>query len=401
MFNFNAFLSSLLTLPLVALIFSISLSSDGETLADEDAPAVKSERLDFIVDTLVSSKDMRTPWGMAFLPKGDILVTDRGGELRLIQDGRLHPKPIGGVPEARAKSQGGLLDIELHPQYEQNGWIYMVFSKPMNDGKEGTTALIRAKLKNHELVDLETLFEGKPAVRQAHHYGSKIAFDKKGYIFFSMGDRGERPNAQLLTNHRGKVFRLHDDGRVPADNPFVNQKDAMPEIYSYGHRNPQGLAIHPETDQLWETEHGPKGGDELNLVKKGLNYGWPEITYGINYNGTIITEETKRAGLEQPIMYWLPSIGPCGLTFVNSDRYPNWKGDLLAGSLSFRYLERIDLEGERVIHREKLLEDIGRIRDIQEGRDGYIYVAVEGNPGMIVRLIPVGEGAAEVDANKK
>lgn len=251
------------------------------------------------------------------------------------------------------------------------------------------------------MVEVEELFEAKPALKQAHHYGSKIVFDKKGYVYFTMGDRGEQDNAQLLSNHRGKVFRLHDDGSVPKTNPFVRIEGALPEIFSYGHRNPQGLAIHPETDELWETEHGPKGGDELNLVQAGLNYGWPEITYGINYNGTIITEETVREGLQQPVMYWLPSIGPCGLTFVSSDRYPKWKGDLLAGSLAFKYIERVDLEAGRVIHKEKLLEGLGRIRDISQGRDGYLYVAVEGNPGMIVRLVPADEVSADVGMGKE
>ena len=217
-----------------------------------------------------------------------------------------------------------------------------------------------------------------------------LFFDRKGYMYFSMGDRGGRIVAQSLDNHRGKIMRLYDDGRIPEDNPFVNVEGAMPEIYSYGHRNPQGLAIHPETDELWESEHGPKGGDEINIVKPGRNYGWPTISYGINYNGTILTEHKKWPGMEQPVLYFIPSIGPSGLTFVDGDRYPKWKGDLLAGSLSFRYLERLDVEGDRIMHKEKLLEDIGRVRDVVMGPDGYIYVAVEG-PGMIVRILPVEE----------
>lgn len=377
-------------LALLAIIFAPVCLLAGDPPAD-DAPVVKSERLDFILDTVVTSEEMRNPWGMAFLPNGDILVTDRGGALHLVHDGELHPDPIAGVPDVRAKGQGGLLDIEVHPQYEENGWIYMTYSKPFNDGGEGTTALARARLKDHALVDLEVLFEAQPAVKQAHHYGSKIAFDRKGYVYFTMGDRGGREVAQSLSNHRGKVFRLHDDGRVPETNPFVSIEGALPEIYSYGHRNPQGLAVHPETDEIWETEHGPRGGDELNHIRAGRNYGWPTITYGINYNGTIITEETEREGLEQPVMYWLPSIAPCGLTFVSSDRYPKWKGDLLAGSLAFRFVDRLDLIDGRVVHREKLLDGIGRVRDIQEGTDGYIYVAVEGNPGMIVRIVPAEE----------
>ena len=395
MVKINAFLMSVAALPLLFVLLTIPPSA-----TENDEPTVvKSERLDFVVDTLVASDEIRTPWGLAFLPNNDILVTDRGGALYLFKSGKLHA--ISGVPAVRAKGQGGLLDIELHPNYEQNGWIYMTYSKPLEGGDLATTALARAKLKDLQLVEVEELFEAKPAVKQAHHYGSKIVFDKKGYVYFTMGDRGEQDNAQLLSNHRGKVFRLHDDGSVPKTNPFVRIEGALPEIFSYGHRNPQGLAIHPETDELWETEHGPKGGDELNLVQAGRNYGWPEITYGINYNGTIITEETVREGLQQPVMYWLPSIGPCGLTFVSSDRYPKWKGDLLAGSLAFRYIERVDLEAGRVIHKEKLLEGLGRIRDISEGRDGYLYVAVEGNPGMIVRLVPAGEMSADMGMGKE
>lgn len=395
MVKFNAFLMSIAALPLLFVLLT-TLPSATE---NDEPTVVKSERLDFVVDTLVTSDEMRTPWGLAFLPNNDILVTDRGGSLYLFKDGQLHT--VSGAPDVRAKGQGGLLDIELHPNYEENGWIYMTYSKPIEGGDLGTTTLARAKLKDLQLVELEDLFVAKPAVKQAHHYGSKVVFDKKGYVYFSMGDRGEQDNAQLLSNHRGKVFRLHDDGSVPKTNPFVRIEGALPEIFSYGHRNPQGLAIHPETDELWETEHGPKGGDELNLVQAGRNYGWPEITYGINYNGTIITEETVREGIQQPIMYWLPSIGPCGLTFVSSDRYPKWKGDLLAGSLAFKYIERVDLEAGRVIHKEKLLEGLGRIRDISQGRDGYLYVAVEGNPGMIVRLVPADEISADTGMGKE
>ena len=401
MLQINAFLKSITALPLLFVLLTFNSLQSQEASATDEPTFIKSERLDFTLDTLFTSDEMRTPWGMAFLPNNDILVTDRSGSLYLVQDDKLHSKPIAGVPEVRAKGQGGLLDIELHPNYEKNGWIYLTYSKPSGDGKLGTTTLARAKLKDHQLVEVEDLFDAKPAVKQAHHYGSKIVFDKKGHLYFSVGDRGGKENAQLINNHRGKVLRLNDDGSVPRTNPFVKLEGAMPEIYSYGHRNPQGLAIHPDTDELWETEHGPKGGDELNLVKAGQNYGWPEITYGINYNGTIITEETVREGIQQPIMYWLPSIGPCGLTFVTSDRYPKWKGDLLAGSLAFRHIDRLDLQDGRVVHKEKLLDGLGRIRDISEGRDGYIYVAVEGKPGMIVRLVPVEEEEAKTDIEKE
>jgi glucose/arabinose dehydrogenase len=350
------------------------------------SPVVVSEKLTFKVDTVV--KGLKTPWGMAFLPDGSMLFTERGGDLHLVKNGKLAPKPIAGVPKVHAKGQGGLLDVELHPDYKKNGWIYLTYSAPVDSVSGGsTTTLMRARLKDNTLVDQETLFQGLPAVKAAHHYGSKIVFDNAGYVYFSMGDRGEMANAQLLSNHRGKTFRLHDDGKVPADNPFVNTPGAKPEIFTYGNRNPQGLAKHPVTGEIWETEHGPKGGDELNILHGGKNYGWPTITYGINYDNTIITTDTVKEGMEQPVIFWRPSIGPCGLAFVTSDKYPGWKNNLLAGSMAFTYLERIELDGNKVVHQEKLLDKIGRIRDITQGPDGYVYLAIEG-PGMIVRLTP-------------
>lgn len=350
------------------------------------ADPVKSEKLTFKVDTVL--KGLNCPWGIDFLPNGDMLFTEREGQLRLVRKGKLDPKPIGGVPEVKAKSQGGLLDIALHPDYEKNGWIYISYSSPDEKGSaDAHTALMRAKLKDHQLVEQQILFKGKPSVSTGHHYGSRIVFDGD-YVFLSVGERGKMEMAQDLNNHMGKVIRLHHDGSIPKDNPFVNTSGAMPEIYSYGHRNPQGMVKHPTTGVIWETEHGPRGGDELNIVKAGANYGWPKISYGINYDGTILTKDSVKAGMEQPVIFWRPSIAPCGMTFVTSNKYKPWNGNLLVGSMSFTYLERLEMDGNKVTHQEKLLKGIGRIRVIKQGTDGFIYVGIEG-PGMIIRLKPV------------
>ncbi|RMG26743.1 MAG: PQQ-dependent sugar dehydrogenase, partial [Bacteroidetes bacterium] len=270
---------------------------------------IRSEKLNFRLDTIVTG--LKVPWGMAFLPNGDILVTERQGRLRLVQNGRLHPEPIKGVPEVWANGQGGLLDLELHPQYETNGWIYLSYSGPAQKGEKGSganTTFIRARLQNHQLVDQEVLLRAQPNYNRGVHFGGRIEFDRQGYVYLSIGDRGGRSENQTLNNYRGKVFRLHDDGRIPADNPFVNVPGAVKATFTYGHRNPQGLALNPQTGEMWEHEHGPRGGDEVNILRKGNNYGWPTITYGINYNGTIITRDTVKEGMEQPVLFWRPSI---------------------------------------------------------------------------------------------
>jgi len=275
-------------------------------LPDEPGERVTSEEHDFYVQTVV--EDLDIPWGMAFLPNGSMLITERDGTLRLVNDGELVAEPVGGVPEVFARNQGGLLDITLHPEYENNGWIYMSYSKP--DNNTGMTAIVRAKYDsdNHTLVDMEELYVGQPFTDRGHHFGGRLAFDPEGYLYFAIGDRGEMNTAQDVSTSQGNFFRFYDDGSIPDDNPFVGE-DGLDEIYSYGHRNIQGMAVHPETGVIWTTEHGPRGGDEINVQNKpGANYGWPEITYGINYDGTIITEETEKEGMEQPVMYWDPRL---------------------------------------------------------------------------------------------
>ncbi|MEL6652932.1 MAG: PQQ-dependent sugar dehydrogenase [Bacteroidota bacterium] len=358
------------------------------TAEPDFAGVQKSEKLDFTVDTVLSG--LMSPWGMVWLPNGDMLFTEKNGDLRLYSDGKLHPDPIAGLPEVKVQGQGGLLDIELHPEYSRNGWIYLSFSSPPQGNEEGkgaNTTLIRAKLDGHRLVNVERLFKALPNYNKGQHFGGRIEFDREGYLYLSVGDRGGRDEVQNLNSSRGRIYRMNDDGTVPADNPFVNEEGVWKQMYSYGHRNPQGLALHPETGELWEHEHGPKGGDEVNIVRAGKNYGWPTITYGINYNGTKITDETAREGMEQPITYWVPSIAPCGMDFVEDDRYGAWKNNLLVGSLKFRYLKRLEISNNTVTHQETLLDGIGRVRCIRQAPDGFIYISTEG-PGLIIRLIP-------------
>lgn len=349
---------------------------------------IESEVQKFTVDTVVSG--LNVPWGMAFLPGGEILISERSGSLHIFSGGKLSG-PVEGLPRVMAIGQGGLLDICLHPEYEKNGWIYFSYSY-LADGTgkpSGNTAIMRARLVGNRLIDQEIIFRGEPATDRNYHFGSKIAFDGKGHIFFGIGDRGQHFDfPQKLDNHNGKIHRLNDDGSIPADNPFVNMPGAMASIYSYGHRNPQGTCIDPLTGEIWVSEHGPRGGDELNLIRPGVNYGWPVISYGINYDGTVLTSLTEKEGMEQPVFYWTPSIGPCGMTFVTGDRYPRWKHNIMLGSLPLKHLERVVMKDNTVIHREQLLEGIGRVRNVVTGPDGYIYIAIE-TPGKILRLMPV------------
>ncbi len=371
---------------LAVFIQSEVKKADGNFTPEPGPTIMKTEEVDFRVDTVVDGLDV--PWGLTFLPNGDLLITERKGELYRFSKGEMFG-PIAGLPAIIEKGQGGLMDIELHPDYTVNGWIYFTFAKPGPDGNSANTAVGRAKLKNDALYDYEELFVATPWSNRGQHFGSKLAFDGKGHLFFGVGERGNRDeNPQTLTNHSGKIHRIHDDGSIPSDNPFVNRPEAMPSIYSYGHRNPQGTVIHPETGEIWESEHGPKGGDEINLIKPGLNYGWPVISYGINYNGTTFTDITEKEGMEQPVHYYVPSIAPCGMTFVTSDRYGGWNNNLLLGSLSFRYLERVVLDEHKVVHTEKLLDGIGRVRNVKVSPDGYVYVAIE-KPGKILKLVPM------------
>ncbi|TMM53832.1 PQQ-dependent sugar dehydrogenase [Maribacter algarum] len=363
---------------LFVILFNFSCAQDSENQVSTP------KNIPFLAELLID--EMQIPWGMAFLPDGGILVTEKSGELIHFANGKR--TTISNVPEVYVRGQGGLLDIVIHPDYATNGWIYISYSSSEGSGKGGHTALMRAKLEGNTLKNKELLYKAGPNTTKGQHFGSRIAFDNGGYLFLSIGERGARDeNPQDINRDGGKVYRFNDDGSIPKDNPFVTVDKAKKAIYSYGHRNPQGLAKHPDTGEIWDHEHGPRGGDEINIVKPGANYGWPVVTYGINYSGTKITDKTEMEGMEPPIHYWVPSIAPSGMTFVTTEKYgADWKGSLLVGSLAFQYLERLEIEGTKVIKREKLMGGIGRVRDVKEGPDGYIYVAVEGKG--VYKLIP-------------
>jgi aldose sugar dehydrogenase len=375
----------LIMLMLAGVMFTSCSKNDQAKEEVFTGKVIESEKQKFGVDTI--TKELTNPWGIAFLPDGRILVTERAGEIRIVKDGKLLPEKIGNVPAVFANGQGGLMDIKLHPDYASNGWIYLTYAKPGEGG--GGTVLARAKLEGNNLTGLEELFSAQPLSESGAHFGSRVVFDGKGYVFVSSGERGTKPNAQDLTNHLGKILRLQEDGKVPTDNPFINTPGAKPEIWSYGHRNPQGLIYDKATETLWNVEHGPMGGDELNKVEKGKNYGWPEITYGMNYDSTVISDFTEKEGMEQPVFFWKPSIATCGMTQVTSDRYPDWKGNLLVGALAKQHIARVELDAQgKFVKQEKLLENIGRVRAVEQSPDGYLYVATE-TPGMLLRLVPV------------
>ena len=326
-------------------------------------------------------------WAFEFIDENTIIFTDKKGKIFILKNNKI--QEISGVPEIYFMGQGGLMDIELHPKFDQNNKVFLSFAESSNKNDGGNTAIMSAILDQNKLINKEILYRGKENSTKGQHWGSRIQFDKEGFLFFTIGDRGSRNvNPQDLSRDGGKVYRINEDGSIPQDNPFVDKNDIIDAIYSYGHRNPQGIFLHPETGMIWTNEHGPKGGDEINIIRKGKNYGWPTITYGKNYNGTIITNLKKLFGMEQPLYYWTPSIAPSSFEYITSDKYDNWKGNLLAGSLSFGYLERLVLDDQnKVIFREKIAKDIGRVRDVVESPDGYIYLSVE-NKG-IFKLVPI------------
>lgn len=370
--------------PLLTLFLLTTFADSSEA----KAPPPPSDK-QFSITTI--AEGLEHPWGMAFLPDGRILITERPGRLRLIKQGKLLDEAIDGLPPISDHGQGGLLDIVLHPDYKNNGWIYFSYAAS-EDGfslKTGTE-VGRGRLVNNHIVDWQHLFKLKLKTNKRQHFGSRLVFDRDNKLYITLGDRGERFRAQDLNDHAGSVIRLNDDGSIPTDNPFVGEKNKQPEIYSYGHRNMQGAALNPETGKLWTHEHGPQGGDELNIVEKGKNYGWPIITYGKEYgSGDDIGEGTHKAGMKQPIYYWVPSIAPSGMTFYDGDKFPDWQGDLFIGSLKFKLLVRLQLEGDKVISEQRLLKNkLGRIRDVKNGPDGYLYILTDKKKGSLVRLQP-------------
>lgn len=376
----------------VAFAFTATSIVTGNTVFRS---ALHDYRVVTVADGLVQ------PWSIAFLPGGDALITERPGRLRILRQGKLLPQPVDGVPKVFHSSQGGLLEVVPHPNFAATRLIYLSFSKPGATDAKATTTLIRGRFDGTALTGVEQLFEAVSEGR--NHFGGKIAFDRNGYLFLTLGDRQVPPEGKLeahpaqdLSNHHGKMIRLHDDGRVPSDNPFVNRAGARSEIWSYGHRNVQGIAVHPQTGEIWTNEHGPQGGDELNLVQPGKNYGWPVIGFGVSYTtGLAIHTGTHREGMEQPAQVWVPSIGISGAMFYTGDRFPQWRGSLFVGGMARQQLVRLTLDGRRVVSEEGLVPQMGRIRDIRQGPDGDIYLVTDnrqGQPTPILKIEPVERG---------
>ena len=348
--------------------------------------APSAPRVHGSVEIATVAQDLEHPWGLAFLPDGRMLVTERPGRLRIVAADGSVSAPVAGVPAVYAKGQGGLLDVALDPDFATDPWVYLSFSEPGEGG--GGTAVARGRLAEGTLTDVAVIFRQEPKLDAGQHFGSRLVFDRKGRLYVTSGDRGNQDNPQRLDKGQGKIFRINRDGSIPADNPFAGRKDAIPAIWSYGHRNAQGAALHPVTGALWQTEHGARGGDEINIPQPGRNYGWPVITLGVNYNGQPIGSGEKTApGMEQPIHSWTPSIAPSGLAFYTADRFPAWKGSLFVGALAFQRVVRLSLDDDKVVGEEQLLVDFGeRIRDVRQGPDGYLYLLTDDAKGKLLRV---------------
>jgi len=380
------------------IIYIREAGARARRMPSADAPppianrVIASEEHTFRIEVVADGLD--TPWGLAWLPDGRLLVTERPGRLRIIEKDRLLPTPVEGVPPVWVKQDGGLLDVAVHPRFASDPWIYLAFSDAGSTPGASATKIVRARLRDGRLTDVEPLFQP----RSEHywidnrHFGARFLFDPQGHLFYSIGDRGHERDAQDLASPYGKLHRVSDAGQAPADNPFVARAGALPTIWSYGHRNQQGLAIHPVTGGLWAAEHGPRGGDELNRIERGRNYGWPLVTHGMNDDGTPMTEHTAQDGLEPPIVHWTPSIAVCALEFYTGDRFPRWKHDLFVTALAQQELRRLRLDGRTVAHQEVLFTSIGRVRDLASGPDGYVYVALN-EPGRVIRLVPAAAAA--------
>jgi aldose sugar dehydrogenase len=377
--------------PILRLLPALLLFSHHSLSAQEPAEPSTAPVQGFRIGSIARGLD--DAWAMVRLPDGRILVTQKSGQLRVVDAAGEVSEPVANVPAVLHAGQGGMLDIELHPDYAENGWIYLAFCKP---GEKGSlTNIIRARFKDkdHALTDIEPIFEppAEDYTTGRVHFGCRMEFDEKRFLYFSIGDRGDvtkpQNRAQFLNHVGGKIHRIHDDGKIPEDNPFVKTPGARPSIWSYGNRNPQGLRFQPGTGLLWSTEHGPKGGDELNIIKAGLNYGWPIVTFGINYNGNPITDLTEKEGMEPPVIHWTPSIAVSAIDFYTGDKFPQWKNNLFVGSLAHEKLIRLELDANhQVVKQEIVHEKGGKIRDIRCWDDGFIYVLY--SSGKLVRLIP-------------
>ena len=358
------------------IIISISVLFNNSCISQENPPLIETpDQTGYATELIVDGIDI--PWGMDFINETEFLVTDKKGILYHVKNGV--KTEVSGLPKVYVRGQGGLLDVALHPNFKSNKIVYLAISVNLEGDEGGNTAIYSGTFEKFKINNMKLLYKAVPNTKKGQHFGSRIVFDDKGHLFFGVGDRGNRDvNPQDIKNDGGKIYRLNLDGSIPDDNPFVNKQGAKKAVYTYGNRNPQGLIFHPITGELWEHEHGPKGGDEINIIEKGKNYGWPVITYGINYSGTSITDKREMPGMEQPLYYWVPSIAPSGMAFSTSDIYKDWKGDLFVGSLKFKYLERLVIRDKKVIKREKILDEIGRVRNVKEGPDGYLYIGVDG-----------------------
>jgi len=365
------------------LIINYSCAQDIKPLDYESNNTILTSETNYEMKLVF--EDENIIWAIEFFDDNSILATVKSGSLFHYKDGK--KTEIKGLPEIYLRGQGGLMDIVLHPDFKNNKWLYFSYASKGVGEKGGNTTIARAKLTGDTLVDLEVLYKGTPNSKKGQHFGGRLEFDNDNYLYFSIGDRGNREvNPQDITIDGGKIYRIKDDGTIPKDNPFYNTPNSKKAIYSYGHRNPQGMFKHPITGEIWTNEHGPRGGDEINIIKKGKNYGWPKITYGINYSGTTITKNKSLPDMEQPLYYWLPSIAPSSFEYISSNIYPNWNGSLIAGALVFSHIERIGLKNNKVVSRSKIAEGLGRPRDVKQGPDGFIYASIE-NKG-VYKILP-------------
>ena len=365
------------------LILNFSCAQDLQPLDSEAKNSILKEEINYEMELVFEDKNII--WSIEFFDDNSILAAVKSGSIFHFKNGT--KTLIKGLPEIYLRGQGGLMDLAFHPNFKENNLLYISYASSDNKEDGGNTTIARAKLIDNSLQNFEVLYKANPDTKKGQHFGGRMAFDNENYLYFSIGDRGNRNvYPQNINLDGGKIYRIHDDGKIPSDNPFFNDNDAKKAIYSYGHRNPQGMFKHPESGKIWTNEHGPRGGDEINIIEKGKNYGWPKITYGINYSGTTITKNKSLPGMEQPLYYWVPSIAPSSFEYISSDIYPDWKGSLLSGALVYKFVERTKLKNNKVVLRTKIAEKLGRPRDIKQGPDGYIYVAIE-NKG-VYKILP-------------
>lgn len=381
----------------IEIVADYILSRENEAAPAEVLPPSEVQTLEYVINLDLWLEGVDEPWAIAFPEEGVALVTQLTGELRVVRDGKLESEPVRDTPGVLYAGQGGLLDVAVDPNYSENGWIYLAFSHALEPERErvqpdSMTAIVRGKIRDNAWVEQEVLFEAPhdTYLKMRHHYGSRIVFDSDGYLFFSVGDRGFQTYAQDLSRPNGKIHRIWPDGRIPEDNPFVDVEDALPSIYSLGHRNPQGISIHPTDGTIWSSEHGPMGGDELNVIQKSANYGWPEVTYGLNYNGAPVADKTRAEGFQQPTLFYRPSIAVSGIEFIHGNEFPLWDGKLLVGALKYEEVILNTVAGDRVIHQETILKNAGRVRDIGVDQSGAVYIVTE-QPGRIWRLTQLRE----------